>query len=127
MEGIAHKGFREKQLKFGRYDFHLFDTVAGIVFFAFLPEKEQKELMEWNKDAPEFKPCWGTEERLWKAVELCRENGYSLLCQNRSSRLCRRQAFRGSDLGMDPTGKTGDRKSHPASSEPAGTLCGNHA
>ena len=78
MEGIAHKGLREKQLKFGRYDFHLFDTVAGIVFFAFLPEKEQKELMKWNKDAPEFKSCWGTEERLWKAVELCRENGYSL-------------------------------------------------
>ena len=78
MEGIAHKGLREKQLKFGRYDFHLFDTVAGIVFFAFLPEKDQLQLLERNRNVPEFGPCWGSEERLWKAVEFCRRNGYSL-------------------------------------------------
>ena len=78
MEGIAHKGLREKQLKFGRYDFHLFDTVAGIVFFTFLPEQERRELMERNRNAPEFRTCWGTEERLRHAVELCRKNGYSL-------------------------------------------------
>ena len=51
MEGIAHKGLREKQLKFGRYDFHLFDTVAGIVFFSFLPEKDRRLLMERNRNA----------------------------------------------------------------------------
>ena len=78
MEGIAHKGLREKQLQVGRYDFHLFDTVAGIVFFSFLPEKDRRLLMERNRNAPEFRSCWGSEERLRKAVELCRKNGYSL-------------------------------------------------
>lgn len=78
MEGIAHKGTREKQLKFGSYDFRLFDTVAGVVFFTYLPESEKRELLERNQNAPELKKCWGSLDRLRNAVELCRKNGYSL-------------------------------------------------
>lgn len=57
----------------------LYQTVAGLVFLAFLPEKEASSLRTNFPLDSRSLSAWGSEEALEHAVKLCRERSFSRL------------------------------------------------